>query len=124
MTRHRVRAPARATPLLLLALRSMIHVIATLKVDPARRDEFLSVFKALTPTVLAEEGCLEYGAAVDTPTPIDVQQQAGEDAVVVVEKWESVQALEAHLAAPHMDAFREQTADMLRGVTLLALEPA
>jgi quinol monooxygenase YgiN len=102
----------------------MIHVIATLKVDPARREEFLAAFAELTPLVLAEDGCIEYGAAVDTPTPIPVQLQAGEDAVVVVEKWESVAALQVHLAAPHMDAFRQQTAEMTRGVTLLALEPA
>ena len=102
----------------------MIHVVATLKVDPARREEFLAIFAELTPTVLAEDGCLAYGAAVDTSTSLDVQQLAGDDAVVVVEQWESVAALETHLAAPHMVAFRDQTADMLRGVSLLALEPA
>ncbi len=102
----------------------MIHVVATLTVDPARRDEFLAAFAELTPDVLAEDGCLEYGAAIDQPTPIDVQELAGEDAVVVVEKWESVEKLEAHLAAPHMAAFREKTADMARGVTLRVLKPA
>lgn len=102
----------------------MIHVIATLTVDPARREEFLQAFRALTPEVLAEEGCLEYGAAVDITTSLEVQELAGDDAVVVVEKWESVQALETHLAAPHMHAFREKTSDMLRGVTLRALQPA
>lgn len=101
----------------------MIHVVAKLTVDPARRAEFLQAFLELTPTVLAEEGCLEYGAAIDEPTPIAVQELAGDDAVVVIEKWESVAALEAHLAAPHMEAFREQTADMLKGVTLQVLKP-
>lgn len=102
----------------------MIHVIATLKVDPARRSELLAAFAELTPEVLAEDGCIEYGAAVDTPTPLDVQQAVGDDAVVVVEKWESVAALEAHLAAPHMAAFREKTADLVKGLSLMALEPA
>ncbi|TWT97031.1 putative quinol monooxygenase YgiN [Botrimarina colliarenosi] len=102
----------------------MIHVVATLQVDPARRDEFLAAFAELTPLVLAEEGCLEYGAAIDEPTAIPVQELAGEGAVVVIEKWESVAALEKHLAAPHMAAFREKTAEMSRGVTLQALRPA
>ncbi|MEN0109279.1 MAG: putative quinol monooxygenase [Planctomycetota bacterium] len=102
----------------------MIHVVATLTVDPACRDEFLSAFAELTPEVLAERGCLEYGATIDQPTPIAVQELAGDDAVVVVEKWESVEALEAHLEAPHMHAFRENTAAMLRGVTLRVLRPA
>lgn len=102
----------------------MIHVVATLRVDPARRDEFLVAFAELRPQVLAEEGCLEYGAAVDQPTGIGPQQLAGDDAVVVVEKWESVAALEAHLVAPHMEAYREKVADMLKDVSLLVLRPA
>lgn len=102
----------------------MIHVLATLRVDPARRDEFLAAFKELTPEVLAEEGCIEYGATVDEPTPLEVQELAGDDAVVVVEKWESVATLEAHLDAPHMHKFRERTADMTRGVTLRVVRPA
>ncbi|MEQ8849687.1 putative quinol monooxygenase [Botrimarina sp.] len=102
----------------------MIHVVATLRVDPQRRAEFLAVFTDLTPKVQAEKGCLEYGAAIDKRTAIEAQELAGDDAVVVIEKWESVEALEAHLAAPHMAEFREHTADMLRGVSLRVLRPA
>lgn len=102
----------------------MIHALATLRVDPARRAEFLESFARLRPAVLAEAGCLEYGAAIDQPTPIDAQEPAGGDAVVVIEKWESVAALEAHLAAPHMEAWREEIADLMRGVTLQVLRPA
>ncbi len=101
----------------------MIHVVATLTVVPAQRDAFLQAFAELTPLVRAEKGCLEYGAAVDQPTPIPVQQLAGEDTVMVIEKWESVAALEAHLAAPHMDAFREQTESMLKGLSIQVLRP-
>lgn len=102
----------------------MIHVLATLRVDPARRDEFLASFARLRPAVLAETGCLEYGAAIDQPTPIDAQEAAGDDAVVVIEKWESVAALEAHLVAPHMEAWREEIGGMLTGVALQVLQPA
>lgn len=102
----------------------MIHVVATLTVDPARREEFLAAFAELTPLVRAEEGCLEYEATIDEPTSIEPQELAGDAAVVVIEKWESVSALEAHLAAPHMDAFREKTSEVLRGLTLRVLKPA
>lgn len=101
----------------------MIHVVAKLTIDPARREEFLQAFAELTPQVLAEKGCLEYGATIDQPTDIPVQELAGDDAVVVIEKWESVATLDAHLAAPHMMAFRERTAEMSRGVTLQVLRP-
>ncbi len=100
----------------------MIHVIATIQLNPNCRSEFLQAFARLTPLVRAEEGCIEYGATVDEPTGIPVQRLAGEDAVVVVEKWQSVPALEAHLAAPHMDAYREETAAMVQGVSLLVLK--
>lgn len=102
----------------------MIHVVATLRVDPARRSEFLAAFAELTPLVRAEDGCLEYGAAIDQPTDIGPQEPAGDDAVIVIEKWQTVAALEAHLAAPHMAEFRDKTADMSRGVSLLVLKPA
>lgn len=102
----------------------MIHVLATIRVDPARRDEFLQAFAKLTPVVHQEQGCLEYGAAVDQPTGIDGQELAGEDAVMVVEKWESVETLKAHLAAPHMAKFREENASILKGLSLRVLDPA
>ena len=102
----------------------MIHVVAYLQVDPAKREAFLARFAELKPLVEAEDGCLEYGAAVDATTGSEAQQPVGDDHVVVVEKWESVEALEKHLAAPHMEEFRAAVADMLRGVKLSILSPA
>ena len=102
----------------------MIHVVATLRVDPSRREEFLTRFAELTPLVHAEKGCIEYGAAVDEPTGLDAQEMAGDDAVVVIEKWESAQALKDHLAAPHMDEFFQSVNDMLRGLSVRVLRPA
>lgn len=102
----------------------MIHVVATLRVDPAQREAFLAIFAELAPTVLAEAGCIEYGATIDSTPSIEAQTNVGNDAVVVIEKWESTAALEAHLTAPHMDAFREKTSDMLRGATINVLSPA
>lgn len=102
----------------------MIHVIATLTIDPAKKARFVKIFTDLTPEVLAEDGCIEYSLADDQPTSMDVQELVGEEAVVVIEKWESVAHLEAHLAAPHMDKFREDASDILRGLNLLVLKPA
>jgi hypothetical protein len=65
--------------------------------------------------VRAEDGCLEYGAAVDVPSGLAVQPPLRPDAVIVVEKWSSLPALEAHLEAPHMAAYRVAVADMLMG---------
>ena len=102
----------------------MIRVIATIEVAEGRRDDFLAVFRQLVPKVLAEEGCLEYGPWVDVPTSIEAQPEARENVITAVEKWESIEALEAHLIAPHMIEFRKSIQGMVANITLQILEPA
>lgn len=89
-----------------------------------RRAEFLTHLAWVTPQVRAEAGCIEYGAAVDVPTPIPVQAAVRPDVVVVVEKWESLAHLQAHLKAPHMAEYRARVAGLVKGVSLQVLEPA
>jgi quinol monooxygenase YgiN len=101
----------------------MIHVIATIRVNPGAREAFLQEFLRLTPLVRAEDGCLEYGATVDVPGASAIQQLAGDDAVIVVEKWASVAALHAHSQAPHMADYRVRVKDYVKGVTLLVTQP-
>ena len=101
----------------------MIHVIATIQLNGGTREAYLKEFLRLTPLVRAEEGCIEYGATVDEPTTIAIQELAGPDAVVVIEKWASVDALHAHSAAPHMAEYRVRVKDYVKGVKLLILSP-
>jgi len=102
----------------------MIHVIATIKIVPGKRDEYLTAFHALVPHVLAEEGCIEYGPAIDVATPIEIQSPLCDDTVTVIEKWENIEALQAHLQAKHMQENREKTKDLLEGITVQILKPA
>ena len=102
----------------------MIYVIATIEVAEGKRDEFVGHFKDNLPHVLAEDGCLDYGPAVDLETGISVQIPMRDNVVTVVEKWESMAHLEAHLGAPHMATYREKVKDIVGGVTLQILEPA
>ncbi len=102
----------------------MIHVIAAVETAEGRRDDLLDVFRALVPKVLGEEGCLEYGTAVDLATSFSLQGEPRENVVMVVEKWESIEALEAHLVAPHMLEFRDKVKEIVQGTTLQILEPA
>jgi quinol monooxygenase YgiN len=101
----------------------MIHVIATIRTVPGQREALLAAFRELVPQVRAERGCIEYGTAVDLATPIKAAAAVREDVVTVVEKWESVAALEDHLAAPHMLAYRERVKDLLAGIEIRVLEP-
>jgi quinol monooxygenase YgiN len=102
----------------------MIHVIATIELAPGMRAAFLKEFHALMPLVHAEQGCIEYGPAVDLASGIAAQPAVRTDAVLVIEKWSDLPALTAHLAAPHMAAYREKVKDIVRGVSLQILEPA
>jgi quinol monooxygenase YgiN len=101
----------------------MIFVIATIEVKPGKREAFLAEFHKNMPNVRGEKGCLEYGPTVDLKTDIKAQIPLRESVVTVVEKWESLQALQAHLLAPHMATYRERVKDYVAGVTLQILEP-
>src|SRR4029077_9200129 len=96
----------------------MIHVIATIELAEGARDAFLAEFRKLVPLVRAEAGCLEYGPTTDLDTGISVQMPVRVDVVTVVEKWESLDALRAHMSAPHMTEYRQRVKDLVAGVTL------
>jgi quinol monooxygenase YgiN len=102
----------------------MIHVIATVALNPGTRDKFLAEFRKLIPHVRAEAGCMEYGPTIDADTDIAIQFKVGADRVVVIEKWETVAALKAHGVAPHMQAYRAKVKDFVRGMELRVLSPA
>jgi len=102
----------------------MIHVIATIELNPGKRDAFLAEFHKLVPQVQAEAGCLEYGPAIDVPTDISAQIPLRENVVTVVEKWVDLASLKDHLVAPHMLEYRPKVKDMVKGTTLQILGPA
>jgi quinol monooxygenase YgiN len=102
----------------------MIHVIATVDVAEGKRTDFLKEFYKVIPPVLAEKGCIEYGPAIDLPTGIPVQAPVREDVVVIIEKWSDIEALKAHLVAPHMKPYREAVKSIVKGMTVQILETA
>lgn len=102
----------------------MIYVIATIKLRPGTRDEFLSHFHEIVPIVREEHGCLDYGPTIDFATNIGAQAEPREDVVTVVESWESLEALEDHLIAPHMLAYRSRVKELVVGTSLQVLKPA
>lgn len=101
----------------------MIHVVAILTTKPGMRDTVLAAFRANVPNVRAEQGCIEYGATVDADGFGSWQTKFGSDTFVVVEKWESPDALKAHAAAPHMAAYAAKVKDMMAGRTIHILSP-
>ncbi|MGI9450257.1 MAG: putative quinol monooxygenase [Geminicoccaceae bacterium] len=91
----------------------MVHVIAVIKAKPGMRGKVLEAFNANVPNVHAEDGCIEYGATIDVDNAGEFQTKYGDDTFVVVEKWSSLDALKAHIAAPHMAAYGAKVKEML-----------
>ena len=101
----------------------MIHVIATIDIAPGKRDEYLELFAQLAPKVLAEQGCLAYGPTVDVDSGIGMQMPMRDDVVTVVEQWADLDALRAHLSAPHMSEYKESVKGIVVGLDLQVLQP-
>jgi quinol monooxygenase YgiN len=101
----------------------MIHVIAVITAQAGKRDAILEAFRANVPAVHAEAGCIEYGATVDVDDFGPMQTKFGPDTFVVIEKWESPEALKAHAAAPHMAAYAAKTRPMIASRTIHILSP-
>jgi len=102
----------------------MIHVVAVITAKPGMRDSILQAFRDNVPAVKAEQGCIEYGAAVDLEDGPKFQTRYGPDTMLVIEKWESMDALKAHAAAPHMAAYAAKTKDMIASRLIHILSPA
>ena len=101
----------------------MIHVIAVITAKPGKREEILKHARANLAAVRAEKGCIEYGPVVDAENALPFQTKLGPDAFMVVEKWESMDALKAHAAAPHMAAYGMKTKEMIASRVIHILSP-
>ena len=102
----------------------MVHVIAVITAKPGKREEILAHFRANVPAVRAEKGCLEYGAALDADPALPIQTKYGPDTFVAIEKWDSLEALNAHAAAPHMAAYGAKTKELIASRVIHILLPA
>jgi quinol monooxygenase YgiN len=102
----------------------LIHVLAIITTKPGLRDKVLEAFHANMPAVHAEDGCIEYGPAVDAEGVGGFQAKLGPDTFAVIEKWESIDALKTHAAAPHMAAYGAKVKDMLANRVIHVRSPA
>lgn len=70
----------------------MIRLNVFVRVDEARRAEFLEVAKKLTECSLKESGCVAY----------DIFESATRgDVLMICETWKDAEALHAHEQTPH-----------------------
>jgi len=101
----------------------MITVLASIYVKVGEVDKFVKIFKANVPAVCAEDGCVSYVPMVDVDSEL-APQELDENIVTIVEQWESIEALKAHLVAPHMLKYKDNVNGIVEKVTLKVLQNA
>ena len=101
----------------------MIHVIATIELKPDCRDAYLKILSENVPKVKAEDGCQAYGPTIDMESGLPIKSEIRENVVTIVEAWESLEALHAHLKTEHMAVYREAVTDYVAGVEIRVLKP-
>jgi quinol monooxygenase YgiN len=101
----------------------MVHVVATIRVNPGCMSQFLEIFKSNIPTVLAETGAVEYRPTMDLGTGLP-RQVLEENTIVLIEKWSSLEALRNHLVTPHMLSYRERVKGLVISTSLRVLQDA
>jgi quinol monooxygenase YgiN len=102
----------------------MIHVLAIITAHPGMRDRILEAWRGNAPAVRAEDGCLQYEAVVDVADVLPGMARFGDDTFVVVERWSSPAALQAHAVAPHMKAYASQVKAWTANRAIHVLDPA
>jgi quinol monooxygenase YgiN len=101
----------------------MINVIASIHVKDGQLSEFIEIFKSNIPNVTKEEGCIEYVPTIDVPTGLP-PQELNSNVVTIIEKWDSLDDLQAHLSSPHMLEYREQTKALVKKMSVKVLKEA
>jgi len=100
----------------------MVHVIAKITTVSGKRADVLAVFLANVPAVLAEKGCIEYQPVVDSSDATDFQSDLGADTFIVVEKWATLNDLQAHAKSEHMATYAATVKGMIADRAVHVLE--
>jgi quinol monooxygenase YgiN len=90
--------------------------------DDADISDYIAKTQAVVPLVRAENGCQMYSLLADAKTDWEKPQRFGERTLWMVEKWSSIDALKAHIEAPHMKAFGPTVRPMRKSGTFHVLQ--
>jgi quinol monooxygenase YgiN len=83
---------------------SSVVVVAIFRAKPGRVDEVITGLEPVIAQTHGEAGCLTYALHRDTNDP---------DRLVLVERWTSQVALEAHFQQPYMAGLGDLAAELL-----------
>ena len=103
----------------------MLTVIAEIQVRAGARHKqnVLNAFAKIIPTVLQESGCNGYQLLLDHEAGVDYQD-LDENTLTVLESWQDMAALNAHLQTAHMQAYQAEVEDDVVGIKIRILAAA
>jgi len=86
------------------------------------RAAYVAKTKEVVGKVRAEPGCLFYSLMGDAETDWEKPQRVGGKVLWMIEHWDSLQSLKAHLETPHMKAFGPTVKPLRESGTFHVLE--
>ena len=84
----------------------MLIVAGTFTTAPGERERVLDLVSDVVTATRREQGCREYVFSPDVDDP---------DLIRLYELWDGQDELDAHLKTPHIEAWRETSADLITG---------
>jgi quinol monooxygenase YgiN len=90
----------------------MLVVIGRVRCAEEHRDELVAALEEMQDNSRREEGCIRYGffAAVEDPLSF-----------IAVEEWADREALDAHFAQPHLQAFAGRLSELVSATPEVAI---
>ena len=102
----------------------MIQLIITVRTRPGSVSDYVAAFSAIAPHVRLEAGCIDYNLYSDSTDP-RFDNVVRSDTVVICERWESIEALQAHTRnSAVLEEFRGAVRDIKVESSYLLLSPA
>jgi quinol monooxygenase YgiN len=86
-----------------------ILVTGHIKVDPAKRDDFLALVRSLMQETHREAGCEHYAFTADVDDPGHFH---------ILEQWADQPTMDAHGASPHLASFMGSLGGIVTGASL------
>ena len=83
---------------------AVLSLVAQIKAKPGKEDELRRVLTDLVQPTRAEEGCLTYDLHVANDDP---------GFFLFYETWRTVPSWERHMEAPHLEAFKGRTDELV-----------
>jgi quinol monooxygenase YgiN len=94
----------------------MIVVQVEVVIEPGSADQVRDAVAKMEQATRREPGCLKYAFSIDVTDPGMVR---------VTERWESIEAIKAHMATPHMAEFNKAVMALRpKGLDIKAYEVA